>query len=119
MFGTLGVPELLIIGCIALLIFGPSRLPKMGRALGDTLREMKNAGKELTSNFEDAAKDEPIIHRRVSTIHDDVVSALVNLGHRRADATATVTYVLARTPGLSFEETFKTSIRELTPSAKA
>ena len=47
MFGALGMPEILIIGVIAALIFGPSQLPKLGRSMGETIREFRNIGKEL------------------------------------------------------------------------
>lgn len=47
MFGSLGIPELLIIGVIVMIIFGPRQLPKMGKALGETIREFRGVGKEL------------------------------------------------------------------------
>ena len=40
MFG-LGIPELVIIGIVALLVFGPKKIPEIGRALGKTLRGFK------------------------------------------------------------------------------
>jgi len=43
----IGMPEMLIIAGIALLIFGPRQLPKMGRALGETIRELRGISKEL------------------------------------------------------------------------
>ncbi len=46
MFG-LGAPELIIILGIILIIFGPSRVPEMGRAIGSGIRELKNASKEV------------------------------------------------------------------------
>lgn len=46
--GTIGMPELLIIGIIAMLIFGPKQLPKLGRALGETIKEFRGIGSELT-----------------------------------------------------------------------
>lgn len=52
MLGGLGVPELLIIGVIVALIFGPRQLPKMGRALGDTIREFRNVGKEIQAGHD-------------------------------------------------------------------
>lgn len=47
--GTIGMPELLIIGIIAMLIFGPKQLPKLGRSLGETIKEFRGVGRELTS----------------------------------------------------------------------
>jgi sec-independent protein translocase protein TatA len=41
--GGLGVPELLIIGIIALLIFGPKKLPDLGAGLGKAIRDFKGA----------------------------------------------------------------------------
>ena len=41
--GQLGVPELLIIGIIALLIFGPKKLPDLGSGLGKAIRDFKSA----------------------------------------------------------------------------
>ena len=45
MFG-LGVPELLIILVIGLVLFGPGKLPDVGKALGKSIREFKNANKD-------------------------------------------------------------------------
>jgi sec-independent protein translocase protein TatA len=41
--GFIGVPELLLLGLLALLLFGPKRLPEMGRGLGHGLREFKSS----------------------------------------------------------------------------
>ncbi len=41
--GDIGFPELLVILVIALLVFGPGRLPEMGRSLGRSLREFRDA----------------------------------------------------------------------------
>ncbi|HZT15526.1 MAG TPA: twin-arginine translocase TatA/TatE family subunit [Gaiellaceae bacterium] len=41
--GFIGVPELLLLGLLALLLFGPKRLPEMGRGLGNGLREFKSS----------------------------------------------------------------------------
>jgi len=54
MFGTLGMTELLIIGAIALLIFGPRQLPKMGAALGQTLREFRKVGQEIERGHDES-----------------------------------------------------------------
>ena len=44
------MPEILIIGFILMVLFGPSQLPKIGRSLGQTIKELKNVGKELQSS---------------------------------------------------------------------
>jgi TatA/E family protein of Tat protein translocase len=53
MFGSIGMPELLIIFVIALIIFGPRKLPELGRSLGRSLGEFKRASNELRSTLED------------------------------------------------------------------
>ncbi|MEH7013399.1 twin-arginine translocase TatA/TatE family subunit [Neobacillus niacini] len=47
MLQNIGVPGLILILVIALIIFGPSKLPEIGRAFGNTLREFKNSTKDL------------------------------------------------------------------------
>lgn len=47
MFG-IGPAELAIIAVIALLIFGPRQIPRMGKALGDTVRELRGIGQQLS-----------------------------------------------------------------------
>ncbi|MFY0761640.1 twin-arginine translocase TatA/TatE family subunit [Metabacillus dongyingensis] len=49
MFQNIGVPGLILILIIALIIFGPSKLPEIGRAFGSTLREFKSSTKDLIS----------------------------------------------------------------------
>src|SRR5437773_10976336 len=48
----IGLQELVVIGVIALLVFGPSKLPELGRMLGRTLRELRRASDELRHTVE-------------------------------------------------------------------
>ena len=52
MFGPIGMPELIVIMVIALIIFGPRKLPELGRSLGRSLNEFKRASNELRSTLE-------------------------------------------------------------------
>ena len=53
MFGSIGMPELIIIMVIALIIFGPRKLPELGRSLGKSINEFKKASNELRSTLEE------------------------------------------------------------------
>jgi sec-independent protein translocase protein TatA len=52
MFGSLGMPELIVIFIIALIVFGPRKLPELGRSLGRTINEFKKATSELQSSLD-------------------------------------------------------------------
>lgn len=54
MLSTIGVPGLILILIIALVIFGPKKLPEIGKAAGQTLREFKDSAREATG---DATKE--------------------------------------------------------------
>jgi len=53
MFGSIGIPELIVIFIIALLIFGPKKLPEVGKSVGRAIREFKKASDELRSKVEE------------------------------------------------------------------
>jgi sec-independent protein translocase protein TatA len=58
MFGSIGMPELIIILVIALIIFGPRKLPELGRSLGRSIGEFKKASNELRSTLEEEIRIE-------------------------------------------------------------
>jgi len=60
MLQNIGIPGLILILVIALVIFGPKKLPEIGRAFGSTLKEFKKSTRELVSEDETTpqAKDE-------------------------------------------------------------
>ena len=58
MFGSIGMPELIIILTIALIIFGPRKLPELGRSLGKSLSEFKRASNELKNTLDEEIRIE-------------------------------------------------------------
>lgn len=58
MFGSIGMPELIIILVIALIIFGPRKLPELGKSLGRSLSEFRRASNELRNTLEDEIRVE-------------------------------------------------------------
>ena len=54
---NIGLPELLIIVAIALIVFGPNKLPELAKAFGRAMREFKKATEEVKESFEAETKD--------------------------------------------------------------
>ncbi|WP_394237528.1 twin-arginine translocase TatA/TatE family subunit [Niallia oryzisoli] len=57
MLQNIGIPGLILIVMLALIIFGPSKLPEIGRAFGSTLREFKQSTKEIMDDDHDNKKE--------------------------------------------------------------
>lgn len=58
MFGSIGGPELIIIFVVALLIFGPRKLPELGRAIGRGMAEFRKAASDLRQTLDtEVARD--------------------------------------------------------------
>ncbi|HEX9636674.1 MAG TPA: twin-arginine translocase TatA/TatE family subunit [Acidobacteriota bacterium] len=53
MFGSLGFQEVLVLFVLALLIFGPRKLPELGRSLGKALNEFRRSSNELKASLEE------------------------------------------------------------------
>lgn len=75
MLSNIGIPGLILILIIALVIFGPKKLPEIGRAFGQTLREFKKSTRELTSDvveeFEEVKKDVTKVTKEVKDTVED------------------------------------------------
>ena len=56
MFGSLGMPELIVIFVVALIVFGPRKLPELGRSLGRGISEFKKATNEFQNTLEQEIK---------------------------------------------------------------
>ena len=58
MFSNIGVPGLILILVLALIIFGPNKLPEIGRAVGKSIREFKRATDGITNDIKEEFKDD-------------------------------------------------------------
>ncbi|MEC0345248.1 twin-arginine translocase TatA/TatE family subunit [Peribacillus frigoritolerans] len=58
MLSNIGFPGLILILLLALIVFGPNKLPQIGRAVGTSLREFKDATKGITEEIQEELKDD-------------------------------------------------------------
>ena len=82
MFGSIGMPELIIIFVIALIIFGPRKLPELGRSLGRSLSEFKRASNELKNTLEEEIRveDQRVPAKPAATSAEPTAAATVPHG---------------------------------------
>ena len=78
MFGSLGMPELILILVVALIVFGPKKLPEVGRSLGKAMREFKRTTEEIKGKFEEQINAEEFrdIKNDLADIKREVSGAL-------------------------------------------
>jgi TatA/E family protein of Tat protein translocase len=105
MLGSIGMPELMIIFIVALIIFGPRKLPELGRSLGKSLSEFKRASNELRSTLEDEIRLEEQREARAATRAQD---AAAKPGPTPVDAAA-ATSASATAPNAQAGESSPTS----------
>jgi TatA/E family protein of Tat protein translocase len=74
MFGSIGPTEIILIFIIALLVFGPKKLPEVGKSVGKAIREFKKASDEIKGRIE-----EEIQASEIKDIHKDIKSGLDTL----------------------------------------
>ena len=55
--GSVQFPEIAVILLLALLLFGPKKLPEIGRTLGSAMRELRKAAKDFSSSIEQIEND--------------------------------------------------------------
>jgi Tat protein translocase TatB subunit len=60
MFGTLGGPELFLIFVVALIVFGPRKMPEIGKSLGKMMAEFRRASNDFRSTIENEVEAEKI-----------------------------------------------------------
>lgn len=58
MLNSIGIPGLIIILVIILIIFGPSKLPKLGRSIGESLKNFKDSTKNVMNDEDDKKKEQ-------------------------------------------------------------
>ena len=88
MFGNIGMPELIVIFTIALLIFGPRKLPELGRSLGRSLSEFKKASNELRNTLEEEIRVEEHQQREAAKPATPPVTAGTPVAHAEEPAPA-------------------------------
>jgi TatA/E family protein of Tat protein translocase len=76
MFGSIGMPELILIFVVALLVFGPKKLPEIGKSLGKGLAEFKRASddlkKTIENEIEQGKQEAAAVKQQVSEVKDTI-----------------------------------------------
>ena len=81
MFGSIGPAELILIFVIALLVFGPKKLPEIGRSVGKALREFKKTSDEIKGRIEEEIEASELkdIRKDIQSGVDDLRSSVTKV----------------------------------------
>ena len=81
MFGSIGPAEIILIFVIALLVFGPKKLPEIGRSVGRALREFKKTSEEIKGRIEEEIEASEIkdIRKDIQAGVDDLRSSVTKV----------------------------------------
>ena len=102
MFG-IGLPELVVILVVALLVFGPNRLPEIARSLGRGLAEFRRASNELRQSFNEATAEDRAGERAGRTAAERAKAIAATDEPARAPAPAGAPTAPAAAAGVSGE----------------
>lgn len=89
MFGPIGMPEMVVIAVIALIIFGPRKLPELGKSLGKSIAQFKRASNELQNTLEEEIRTEELQEARKSATIPPTVSSPPAVSIPTAEASTT------------------------------
>jgi TatA/E family protein of Tat protein translocase len=117
-FGPIGMPELIVIFLVALLIFGPKKLPEIGKTIGRGLAEFKRASDDLKKTIEDeieeGKREASAVKREIGAVSNSWKSAADTVAAQDRPAEAEVP-VSADTPADS-EPAISPDSRPIQPS---
>ena len=80
--GNFGFQEMIVVFLIALLVFGPKKLPELGKSLGKGLKEFKRATEDIKSNWDDHMKD---VEKSVADVKNTVNDATKDIPDMKSD----------------------------------
>jgi sec-independent protein translocase protein TatA len=73
--GSIGMPELIVVLVIALIVFGPKKLPEIGRGVGSAIREFKKASRDFMSHLEVDEPEPPRVYPTAAAPTDSPAAA--------------------------------------------